>query len=139
MARASVDSALEQIGTIIERLADPDIFPWLGARREPTEAETNRAATIVADRLCGVQSDPIVRNAQERRQLALLKTWLEARGYAMQPAGRGVNFKALVPGTLAFHMNAPVSQEGTESPSGKEAKAACSLGAWPGRTRIRPT
>ena len=84
MAVPDLDAALEQIAAIIVRLRDPDLFPWLVTRETPGETERYRAATIVADRLCGAVSDPIVRNAQEKRQLALLGQYLEAKGYRQQ-------------------------------------------------------
>ena len=71
---------LEKIAVIVEKMADPDIFVWLGRGNPATETEIHRAATIVADRLCGARTNPIIRNEQERRQLAEIKTWLEARG-----------------------------------------------------------
>ena len=76
-----LDSNLRRISTTILTLCDRDIFPWLDSGVKPKSAEIHRAATIVADRLCGAVSDPIIRNAQERRQLAAIKKWLEARGY----------------------------------------------------------
>lgn len=82
MPVAQVDAELEKIGKIIMRIADPDIFPWLESRKKPKADEIRRAATIVADRLCGTMADPIIRNAQERRQLATIKKWLENRGYS---------------------------------------------------------
>ena len=97
---------LDKICALIMRLADVDIFPWLGEKRDPTEVEVYRAATIVADRLCGAQADPIVRNAQEQRQLAYIKQWLEGRGYndvtgmttlATMKAG-SFAFRLIVPG-----------------------------------------
>ena len=42
----------------------------LNERYPATEAEIHRAATIVADRLCGAVANPIIRNAREKRQLA---------------------------------------------------------------------
>lgn len=108
MAEANVDRDLGRIGDIIERLADPDIFVWLARRDEPTEAEVHRAATIVADRLCGAVANPIIRNAQESRQLAKMKAWLEARGYTEVPAGSRVEFREMEPGTFSFRLNVQV-------------------------------
>jgi hypothetical protein len=107
-----VDTELEKIGAIIEKMADPDIFVWLGRATPPTEAEIHRAATIVADRLCGAVANPIIRNAQEKRQLAAIKAWLEARGYRQLPVGQGAQFNAMPPGTFSFRMNVPVKLEG---------------------------
>lgn len=69
-----VDSELSKIGDVIIQLADQDIFTWLGSKNQPNQEEVYRAATIVADRLCGAIADPIIRNAQEKRQPASLKT-----------------------------------------------------------------
>jgi XamI restriction endonuclease len=83
------DANLHKIGAIIGKLVDRDIFTWLKDKRIPSEIETHRAATIVADRLCGAVSDPIIKNAQEERQLKMIKSWLEARGYSQAVAGAG--------------------------------------------------
>ena len=109
---AEVDLELDKIGTIIQKMADPDNFVWLGRPQAATDAEVHRAATIVADRLCGAVANPIIRNAQEKRQLAEIKTWLEARGYEQLPAGGGTKFNAMQPGTFAFRMNVPVKLQG---------------------------
>jgi hypothetical protein len=109
MSAAAADAELVKIGVIIEKMADPDIFVWLGRGASPTEAEIHRAATIVADRLCGAVANPIIRNAQEKRQLAAIKAWLEARGYTQAvPLTR---FNAMAPGTFSFRMNVPVQLE----------------------------
>ena len=93
-------------------MADPDIFVWL-ERKEPTiEAEVHRAATIVADRLCGAVANPIIRNAQEKRHLAAIKAWLEKRGYKQLSSGDGTHFDTMPPGTFTFRMNVPVKLEG---------------------------
>lgn len=114
MKAAEADAQLEKIGAIIEKMADPDIFVWLGRGNAPTEAEIHRAATIVADRLCGSVANPIIRNAQEKRQLAEIKRWLEAKGYSQLPAGEGTRFNAMLPGTFSFRLNVPVKLEGGE-------------------------
>lgn len=112
MSVAEADAQLIKIGTIIEKMADPDIFVWIGRQEAATELETHRAATIVADRLCGAIANPIIRNAQEKRQLAAIKTWLEARGYKQLSGNDGIKFNAMPPGTFSFRMNVPVRLEG---------------------------
>lgn len=106
-----LDAHLRSIGAVIERLADPDIFVWLGRKEPATEVEVARAATIVADRLCGAVANPIIRNAQEQRQLASIAAWLQARGYVPAPAAPGLKPEALSPGTFSFHLNIPVKLE----------------------------
>ncbi|OFX13762.1 MAG: restriction endonuclease, partial [Armatimonadetes bacterium RBG_16_58_9] len=108
----ALDTELRKIGEIIERMADPDIFVWLNRDEPATEIEIHRAATIVADRLCGSVANPIVRNAQERRQLAAIKTWLEARNYRQLAAGEGAAFESMPAGTFGFRMNVPVNRGG---------------------------
>ena len=109
---ADADAQLEKIGTIIEKMADPDIFVWLGRTAPATDAEIHRAATIVADRLCGAVANPIIRNAQEKRQLAAIKAWLEGQGYTQLPGGEGTKFNAMPAGTFSFRMNVPVKLVG---------------------------
>lgn len=108
---AAINADLAKIAAIITKLADPDIFVWLGRKEPPAEAEVHRAATIIADRLCGAVANPIIRNAQEKRQLAAIKAWLEGRGYKQLP-NDGTKFAAMPPGTFAFRMNVPVKLEG---------------------------
>lgn len=108
MKAAQVDVELAKITTIIEKLADPDIFVWLGREAAATQVEIHRSATIIADRLCGAVANPIIRNAQEKRQLQEIKTWLEAHGYTQLPNGTGTKFDAMPPGTFSFRMNVPV-------------------------------
>lgn len=105
-ATAELDQDLEKICRLIRLLADRDIFPWLETNASPTEAEVYRAATIVADRLCGALSDPIVRNAQEQRQLAYIKQWLETRGYVQLKAEKSLT--TMPSGTFFFRLNVPV-------------------------------
>jgi XamI restriction endonuclease len=106
------DTQLERVAAIIERLADPDIFVWVNRATPATDVEIHRAATIIADRLCGAVANPIVRNAQEKRQLAEIKAWLEARGYSQTTIGDSTKFNAMQPGTFSFRMNVPVKLEG---------------------------
>lgn len=112
MVTAQVDLELTKITNIIEKMADPDIFVWLGRAAAATEVEIHRAATIVADRLCGAVANPIVRNAQEKRQLLEIKTWLEARGYRQLAAGEGTRFNTMPAQTFSFRLNVPVKLEG---------------------------
>lgn len=105
----NVDEALTRIGELIRELADKDIFPWLETKKAPDKSEVFRASTIVADRLCGASSDPIIRNSQEQRQLKLIGTWLEKRGYRRIMAGEGLRYDQMKAGTFANRLNIPVS------------------------------
>ncbi len=107
---AALMEQLTKIGVVVERLADPDIFIWLGKANEPTDAEVFRASTIVADRLCGARANPIIRNAQESRQLKEIAAWLDARNYKLVPPGASIKFSDMTPGTYAFRLNVVVTQ-----------------------------
>lgn len=112
MTTTAIDHELAKVAAIIERMADPDIFVWLGRKESATQTEIHRAATIVADRLCGAVANPIIRNAQEKRQLAAIKAWLESHKYKQLPGGEGIRFDAMPPGTFSFRTNVPVKLEG---------------------------
>ncbi len=103
---------LKKIGAIIEKLADPDIFVWKQRGDNGTNEEIHRASTIVADRLCGAVANPIIRNAQERRQLLAIKAWLESRGYRELSAGEAKDFLSMSNGTFSFRFNVSVTMSG---------------------------
>lgn len=103
---------LQRISDIIIKMADPDIFPWLSEKRNPHETEIMRSSTIVADRLCGAVADPIIRNAQEKRQLTAITGLLENKGYSLSE--NGVRYNEMKPGTFSFHVNVPVHITGEQ-------------------------
>lgn len=107
-----LDAEFRKIGKIIKRMADPDIFTWFRRDKPPTKTEIHRASTIVADRLCGSVANPIIRNAQEKRQLVAIKSWLKTRRYRYLPLGDSTKFDSMLPGTFSFHMNVPAKLKG---------------------------
>lgn len=107
MLPSTLNEHLRKLGAMIEKLADRDLCVWLEHSVEPTKDELERAATIIADRLCGATADPIIRNAQEKRQLELIGRWLEQRGYKLAGTGQGVKFETLPIGSYAFRLNVP--------------------------------
>jgi len=139
--RASVLKELAAMARVIEQMLDEDIFVWLERDRAASEEEAYRAATVIADRLTGAVSDPILRNAQEERQLTAMAQFLEERNYTqLDPVARG-DWQSLPPGTYALRMNVPVTgprgdkvnlpvdmviqpKTGTDSPLLVEAKSA---------------
>jgi len=110
MDKSELIRQLEMIGEIIEKMADPDIFVWKSRGDGGSKEEVHRASTIVADRLCGAVADPIIRNAQEQRQLAAIKGWLEARGYRELVSGEAEDWLSMPKGTFSFRFNVPVHQ-----------------------------
>ena len=105
MSKEKLVEELISIAEILTKLLDYDILPWLERKTDPTDLEQHRAATIVADRLCGTVSDPIIRNAQEQRQLALIAAYLKKRNYTEQLHKLGLSFRDLPSGTFAFRLN----------------------------------
>ena len=99
---------LSKVCRVLTKLLDRDIFPWLDSKKEPTDHERDRASTIVADRLCSAVANPIVRNAQEQRQLAFIGAWLDKRGYRKQNHTPGKPLREMDGGTYAFRMNLQV-------------------------------
>ncbi|MBI5409499.1 MAG: XamI family restriction endonuclease [Nitrospirae bacterium] len=110
MRRNEIYEALSRICDIILELTDHELFPWLDGKHQPGAEELERAAMVVADRLCGAASDPIIRNAQERRQLQSLKKWLTARGYSEVRPDSVKTYGDLAPMTFAFRLNIPVGK-----------------------------
>jgi len=105
---------LEKIASIFSQMLDVDIFPWLAEKRRPTEEERYRSSTIVADRLCGAVADPIVRNAQEKRQLALIEEYLTTRGYKKVVHPSAAPITQMEPGTFSFRTNVIVKPSKTD-------------------------
>lgn len=117
MAAARLDAQLSQIAEVIIKLVDEDVCPWIAASRNPSDAELHRASTVVADRLCGSLANPIIRNAQEARQLKVLAQWLHRRGYRPLEDGEGPTITEFPAGTYAFRRNAEgwVDEDGSKS------------------------
>jgi hypothetical protein len=111
-----LDAHLKKITTILSRMLDVDIFPWIEEKRKPSKEERYRSSTIVADRLCGAVAEPIVRNAQEKRQLALIEKYLVERGYKLKAHPASTPLNQMEPGTFSFRLNVLVR------PSKAEAK-----------------
>lgn len=108
---ATLEQDLIRICDIIYKLLDRDLFPWLQEERTPSDLERTRAATIVADRLCGAVADPIIRNAQEHRQLSLIEEYLTARGYWKRPHPTSKPITEMELGTFSFRMIVLVGRE----------------------------
>lgn len=108
MSATDIDTQLDAVGKIIHRMADRDIFSWLDTRMNPSFDQIERAATIIADRVCGAAANPIIRNEQERRQLATIESWLQQRGYVQATVRKGVTLQTIPRGSYTFRFNTPV-------------------------------
>jgi hypothetical protein len=116
---ADLERNLMRIAATLIKLLDRDIFPWLAAEKRATPEERARASTIIADRMCGAQSDPIIRNAQETRQLKLISEYLTARGYVQKNHSSSKSITEMSPGTFGLRMGVVGVQVDR---SGKEKK-----------------
>ncbi len=105
-----LEENLTKVCRVLTKLLDRDIFPWLDAGKDPTDHERDRASTIVADRLCSAVANPIVRNAQEQRQLKMIGDWLDMRDYLKKPHPAGRPLTEMEAGTYAFRMNLSVGK-----------------------------
>jgi hypothetical protein len=110
-----LDAHLKKITAILSQMLDVDIFPWIAERRKASEEERYRSSTIVADRLCGAVAEPIVRNAQEKRQLALIEKYLTERGYKLKAPHAAAPLTQMEPGTFSFRLNVLVKPSKTEA------------------------
>ena len=114
MPDAELDKSLANVCALFDRLVDPDLFPWLATKTRPSDEELHRVATVVADRLTGAVADPILRNAQEKRQLETLGVWLEQRGYTLAHPPSTASLGDLPAGTYAIRFNVPIHQTGRQ-------------------------
>ena len=93
---------------VIREMLDVDLFPWLSANRAPHPEERTLAIAVVADRLCGSSSDPIIRNEQESRQLRALGSFLGRHGYREVEANSFSDIMQMPSGCYAFRKNVSV-------------------------------
>jgi type II restriction enzyme len=102
MKAATLDENLQKIVQTISGLLDQGILPWLASKTAPTEVQRRTASVIIADRLCTSVANPIIRNAQEKRQLDLMEAYLANKGYTKFTPTPGATLKAMAPGTFSF-------------------------------------
>jgi hypothetical protein len=107
--QTTVLQELGAVANVVQQMLDRDIFIWIEGDRQASDDEEYRAATVIADRLTGAVSDPIIRNAQERRQLDAIVQFLKERAYTrLDPSARG-DWQSMPPGTYALRLNVPVT------------------------------
>lgn len=101
-------ASLDKIISVLNKLLDVELFSWIPKGTVPAEDELWMAECIVADRLCGSLSDPIIRNEQEKRQLKVVSDFLVSEGYSFVEAAEVGSFSDMRQGTFTFHLNMPV-------------------------------
>ncbi|CAL9663977.1 hypothetical protein SUDANB95_07111 [Actinosynnema sp. ALI-1.44] len=109
--KGDLDDHLANICVVINDLLDKNLFNWLRTGRAPEPRRREIAAVVVGDRRCGALADPIVRNEQETRQLAVLEKWLIERGYVKRPHPSSLSLKSMPAGTFSFRQNVVVRSE----------------------------
>lgn len=111
MNDATLHQNLSQIITIIIELLDETLFEWVQTKSPPTSRQIELATVVIGDRRCGAVTDPIIRNAQEARQMATIRRWLAARGYKEDRFASGLSLKNIPSGTFSVHHNVPVQNQ----------------------------
>ena len=100
-------SSLGRVVDVINALLDKDLMPWLDGGKAPGRTDLLVAKAIIGDRACGAAADPIIKNAQERRQLLTIEKFLEGRSYRLVKSRDITSVQSMPPGTYAYHQNLP--------------------------------
>ena len=111
---AVVAQNIDSLLSVISKLLDREILPWLYRDDNPSPKEQLLSASVIADRLCGSMADPIIRNEQERRQLQNISQYLISKGYAFVKTKNIESIDTMHPGTFSYHINVPVTVGGTK-------------------------
>ena len=123
MNKSKLTTELDKIGQVIMKMSDVDICVWLESQKTPTRTQVRRASTIIADRLCGSVANPIIRNAQEKRQLI---------DDIIDDEVSGRSFDSMSQGTFSFRTNVPVHLE-----NGKRVNIPVDVAVMPLQARNR--
>lgn len=116
MTEEAIRGEIGKIAKVLSRLFDRTLCPWIEHGNEPTASQRRIAASVVADRMCGMMSDPIIRNEQEHRQLRAISSWLDQRGYTFVKADSVADFRDMQPGTYTYHLNVAVENPTANMP-----------------------
>ena len=108
IAEARLHESVAGIVSIVSRLLDFEIFPWLKDDCRPSQQCIDRCSSIVADRISGTLADPIIRNSQELRQFEAIDSYLTSKGYTQISSGALDSISLMPAKTFAHHQNVPV-------------------------------
>ena len=112
-----IDEQIPALLGVIDRLLDRQLINWLGYEHDPLSMDMYVAKSVIADRLCGTTSDPIIRNAQEARQLAVIAAYLKPKGYTLIDDASVGPFE-MPHGTFAYHKNVRMYQNARDDSNG---------------------
>ena len=99
-----IQTQIPSLLEVIDRLLDRQLINWLGYEQDPFSMDLFVAKHVVADRLCGATSDPVIRNAQEARQLDAIAGYLNPKGYRLIDDA-SIGAFDMPHGTYAYHKN----------------------------------
>lgn len=99
-----IQTQIPSLLEVIDRLLDRQLINWLDYEQDPFSMDLFVAKHVVADRLCGATSDPIIRNAQEARQLDTIAGYLNPKGYHLID-DTSIGAFNMPHGTYAYHKN----------------------------------
>ena len=102
MTEGEKEESLTRIAHVLNKLLDVELFSWIQKGTTPTEEELKIAECIVADRLCGTLSDPIIRNEQEKRQLKAICDFLISEGYTFVDTKDVSSFSEMQQGNICI-------------------------------------
>ena len=108
MTKEELDDSFRRIIFIISNLLDRGVMPWLSTQRLPCKLDKLIATHVIGDRVCGSIADPIIRNAQEQRQLNSISDFLKKHSYNYVESKNITDFKAMKAGTFSCHLNVSV-------------------------------
>ena len=108
MKSAVLRENLERVCQVIDQLLDRTLFEWLEDGSDPTPQQLEVASVVVGDRRANVLANPVIRNVQEARQMAVIEEWLKGRGYTHLQVPAGTDIHEMAPGTYSIHQNVPV-------------------------------
>lgn len=111
MAFDQLNTKLGMICKTVRELLDKDLFSWLVDGTQPDDKTRDIAAIVVADRLTGADADPIIRNAQEDRQLWVIRKFLTELGYQEQSPSSS-DPREMVPGTFCMRHSVSGGKDG---------------------------
>ena len=109
MNAAELGAELTKLCSILSRLLDRDIFPWLDAAKDPTDHERNRASTIVAGRSCSDVAKDSASSERKMQQLSVLSMYLDSRGYREILTPGKCYYTPSEPGTYTFFATIPAA------------------------------
>ena len=109
LSETKQESQLAKILDVIREMLDTDILPWIPENRNPKPVERSLSVSVITDRLCGSASDPIVRNAQESRQLCALAAFLKRYGYREIETSAVISIDKMPRGCYTFRKNVDVT------------------------------